>query len=100
MLGSTVGMTGHVFQVSGFCLTGLAACGVAVDAETTVLVGTTVINGLGVREGSAEFAITASRSLVGATVIRGVEGAAQAVRRTRTNKWETRFIVLSISTNN
>jgi len=90
-------MTGHVFHAFGSCF---AAFGVDVDAETTVLVGTIVINGLGVREGSGEFAITASRSFVGATVIRGVEGAAQAVRNTKNNKWRTRFIMLSISTKN
>jgi hypothetical protein len=42
-------------------------------------VGTIAIMGLGVRVGKGEFSITDSRSLVGATVIMGVDGVAQAV---------------------
>jgi hypothetical protein len=87
-------MTGQVFHAFG------SASGTEVDVEMAECVGVLVTTGFGVRDGALYLLITASRSLVGSRVIMGVEGAAQAIRKTQTNKWIIRFIIRSISTKN
>jgi hypothetical protein len=81
-------MTGHVFHAFG------SASGTEVEIKVAECVGVLVTIGFGVREGALYLFITVSRSLVGSRVSMGVEGAAQAIRKTQTNKWIIRFIIM------
>src|SRR5215217_252100 len=87
-LASTFGMIGQVFHMFG------SASGTDVCVEVVEGVGILVAIGFGVRDGALYLLMTDSRSLVGSRVSMGVEGAAQAIRKTQTNKWIIRFIIM------